>query len=243
MELAYTLRLCKEIFFPRKCAVCKTDIDTGLVCTYCRRNFLLQKSVIWGANQMSWKRLMTTGQPLVGEDLFDRVEFLFRYEDAFKNALHKLKFEAEAALLPLLREEAELALKSSQRLLQKHYDIISCIPTSKERLVQRGFDVPYELFRGFAYLKNVSYTTMLLQRVKVTAPLYTMAAEERREELAGCFTVNPSVSLKNKRILLCDDIYTTGSTMKEAAQVLLQAGAACVGVLAFCASKDNWEEI
>ena len=69
----------------------------------------------------------------------------------------------------------------------------------------------------------------------------SLDAEERKEELAGCFALYPQASVKGRRVLLCDDIFTTGSTMCEAAQLLLQAGAKRVGALAFCASKDNWD--
>ncbi len=241
MKFTYALRLFKEIFFPRKCAVCESEIDTGIVCSACRQNYLLHKSKIYGASQNSWHKLMTTGQPLEAEDFFDRVVYLYRYDSAFKAALHKVKFEAEAALLPLLKEEAEIALQEIRNSLLKHYDIVICIPTSSERLKQRGFDVPKELFESLIMTKNKTITGDALQRIKKTAPLYTMDAEARKEELVGCFKITSGVNLQHKRVLLCDDIFTTGSTMKEAAQLLLEAGAACVGVLTFCASKDNWD--
>ena len=238
MDFAYNLQLFKEIFFPRHCAVCDAKIDMGLVCEACRNEYTLNKIKIYGATQTSWRALEASGQPLVAEDYFDRIELLYRYDGAFKASLHSLKFEAAKHLLPLLREEAELALKTKMKTFEHHYDVITCIPTSKERKAQRGFDVPWEIF---ACLKNLNYTDKILERSKSTAPLYTMAAEERRNELEGCFSIAPGAVVKNKRILLCDDIFTTGSTCCEAARVLLKAGAKSVGVLALCASKDNWD--
>ena len=237
MNFAYNLQLFKEIFFPRHCAVCDKIIDTGLVCDCCRANFTLNKIKIYGANQESWSKLVAIGQPVVAEDVFDRTQFLYRYDGAFKDSLHSLKFEAKKELLPFLREEAELALQKEMHAFKCHYDIITCIPTSAERRAKRGFDVPQEIF---ACLSNTLQADVLLERVKSTAPLYTMDAVERRNELEGCFSLKAGANVQHKRVLLCDDIYTTGSTMLEAGQALLRAGAKSAGVLAFCTSKDNW---
>ena len=269
MSIAYQLRLFKEIFFPRHCTVCNAVIDTGLVCSSCRNNFLLQKSVVYGADRRSWATAVRRGQPLEKEDVLDRVFLLYRYESAFKDSLHALKFSGAGELLPLLQEEAELALRDGESnrslkaqrlpvehgdafvcwsdvnaaltLINKHYDLITCIPTSVERCRQRGFDVPSRIFASLAECSRACYTDKLLVRKKATQPLFSLDAEKRKEELAGCFALYPQASVKGRRVLLCDDIFTTGSTMREAAQLLLQAGAKSVGALAFCASKDNWD--
>lgn len=238
MEISYNWELFKEIFFPRHCMVCNVEIDTGLVCSECRKNFLVNKVKLYGAEQKYWKHLVTIGQPLEAENIFDRVEFLYRYDGAFKEALHRVKFDNEVYLLPRLREEVKIALAASVSKLHRHYDFITCIPTTKDRYKQRGFDVPWELFKYFGKYK--CYTYNILQRLKSTAPLYSMTEIDRRAELEGCFSIFDKGKIIDKRILLCDDILTTGSTTKEAAQVLLNTGAKSVGVLAFCASKDNW---
>lgn len=233
MDWGYNLRLFKEIFFPRRCNVCKTTIDEGLLCSKCRENYLLHKINIYGANHDSWEMLASVGQPLVAEDIFDRVQFLFRYDGIYKDCLHGLKFEGQKEFLPILTEEADFALEQYFSELQRHYDIITCIPTSNERREKRGYDVPLKIFNSLK-LQNI------LERVRSTVPLFSMDATERKQELEGCFVVKDGTKVQGKRILLCDDIYTTGSTMEEAALVLLKSGAKAVGVLTLCASRDNW---
>lgn len=240
MNLAYNLRLFKEIFFPRHCTVCDAEIDSGLVCDNCRKHFSLDKIIQSGANRESWQEIVTSGQPLINGDLFDRIELLYRYDLSFKDALHSLKFEAREELLPLLKEEAEFALLPIVDSLARHYDLATFIPTSEERRKKRGFDVPQVIFSCLTKSFGKNYTGKLIYRSRNTEPLYTMAAEERQNELSGCFALFSKENIVGKRILLCDDIFTTGSTMQEAAQLLLKAGAKSVGVLAFCASKDNW---
>ena len=82
---------------------------------------------------------------------------------------------------------------------------------------------------------------VFLERVRHTEPLYELKPEERKQELAGCIAMLPHARVSGKHVLLCDDIYTTGSTFAEAAQVLLDAGAARVSALALCAAQANWE--
>ena len=173
-------------------------------------------------------------------DVLYSVLLLYKYEGVFKDALHKIKFEGEAGWLPLLREEAELALPAAKMRWLQQFDLITCVPTAPERRRQRGFDVPQELFAGLLEGRSVGME-VLLERVRHTQPLYELKPEERKQELAGCFALLPHAKLRGKHVLLCDDIYTTGSTFAEAAQVLLDAGAARVSALALCAAQANWE--
>ena len=143
-------------------------------------------------------------------------------------------------MLPLLREEAELALPAAKMRWLQQFDLITCVPTAPERRRQRGFDVPQELFAGLFEGRSVGME-VLLERVRHTQPLYELKPEERKQELAGCFALLPHAGVRGKHVLLCDDIYTTGSTFAEAAQVLLDAGAARVSALALCAAQANWE--
>ena len=143
-------------------------------------------------------------------------------------------------MLPLLREEAELALPAAKMRWLQQFDLITCVPTAPERRKQRGFDVPQELFAGLLEGRSVGME-VLLERVRHTQPLYELKPEERKQELAGCFALLPHAKVRGKHVLLCDDIYTTGSTFAEAAQVLLDAGAARVSALALCAAQANWE--
>ena len=117
------------------------------------------------------------------------------------------------------------------------------MPTSPERLAQRGFDVPQELFGPLLDQRSGSsvYSDAVLERVRHTHPLFELGPEERRQELVGCFALRARFDVRGKHVLLCDDIYTTGSTLCEAAQVLRRAGAAKVSALAFCAARSHWE--
>ncbi len=238
-ELNYYGRLLKELVFPRRCAVCGDGIEAGYVCEKCRKNYLLQRQI-----KCVPRAEFSAGQAEpVATDVLKSILLLYKYDGVYMQALHKVKFEADASLLPFLREEAEAALPSAKLRWLQQFDIITCVPTSSERRKKRGFDVPEEIFGALLDQRSSCvYSDAVLKRVRRTAPLFELKPEERRQELAGCFALREHFPVAGKRVLLCDDIFTTGSTLTEAAQVLLRAGAKSVGALALCAAKENWGE-
>lgn len=237
LETVYSLRVLKEIIFPRHCKICEMPIETGYVCECCRKNYLLQR-YIKGIPREEY--LARQAEPLA-TDILDNIWLLYKYEGVYKEAIHKIKFANESALLALLSEEADMALPTAKLRWLQQFDIITSIPTSSERLKQRGFDVPQEIFSSLCEQRSSCvYIGNVLERVRQTAPLYELNPEERRRELAGCFMLNKNLDVKGKHILLCDDIFTTGSTLTEAAEVLRCSGASKVSALALCAAQANW---
>ena len=108
-DFAYYGRVAKELIFPRRCAVCATNIDNAYVCEQCRREYLLQRQLPCCPRE---EYLAGQAAPLPTDVLYS-VLLLYKYEGVFKDALHKIKFDGEAGWLPLLREEAELALPAA----------------------------------------------------------------------------------------------------------------------------------
>lgn len=220
VKFKYWLRLAGEVVYPRKCGACSSVIDDGCFCPVCRRNFTLSKRT---ANFYS------------DDGALDEAIFLYKYRDHLQDFLHNIKFNDDAALLPLLAEEAQMALPVSLRHFTSKFDVVSYIPTSPERRQRRGFEIPREIF---ACLHGAKWHDDLLIRTRRTQPLFGLEPNLRRDELVNCFKLNSDV--QDRRVLLCDDIFTTGSTMQEAARLLKSAGAARVTALTFAASRDNW---
>lgn len=238
-ELLYYGRVTKELVFPRRCAVCGRTIDTGYVCEACRPQFLLRRQLHLEPRE----EYLAGKAAALAEDVLSSILLLYKYDGVYKEALQQLKFASDASLLPLLREEAEAALPGAKLRWLQQFDLITCIPTSEERREQRGYDIPQEIFAPLLEQQSaVVYSDAVLVRRRRTAPLYELGPEERRQELAGCFEVRAAVSLAGKHVLLCDDIFTTGSTLTEAALALLAAGAAKVSALTLAAAQLDWGE-
>ena len=235
-ELRYYAQILKEIIFPRICTVCGYHVDNGMLCEKCRKHYLLQRQLKYTPRE---EYLAGQAAPLP-EDVLSSVLLLYKYDGVLKDAMHRLKFEGAGELLPMLQEEAEAALPNPKLRWLSQFDIVATIPTSKERKEQRGYDVPAELFLSILEQRDLTACADLLQRERRTAPLFALDKQQRQAELAGCFGITPRYTVAGKRILLCDDIYTTGTTMAEAARVLLAAGAASVHGLALCGAQANW---
>lgn len=212
----YNLQLLWENIAPRRCAVCGDGIDEGVFCRVCREQFVLNKMVEQGEN-------------------IKIVYLLFKYERELRHFLHLVKFEKRPGYLYPLGEEAGLLFGDYWQEILQQYDLVTPIPTSVNRSQERGYEVPEEIFNFLSSPKMQK----VLKRRRVTVPLFNLNKEQREQELAGCFQVIAGV--RDKRILLLDDIYTTGATANEAAKTLLEAGAKYVDVLAFSAGKNNWD--
>ncbi|MCL2755128.1 MAG: double zinc ribbon domain-containing protein [Oscillospiraceae bacterium] len=110
------------------------------------------------------------------------------------------------------------------------FGLLTCIPTDRSRLRERGYNPPALIARELSAMLRVPCDTGLLLKTRRTDVQKSLSAEQRRENIKGAFEVSPgkSFSFKGRRILLIDDVRTTGATLAEAAQVLLTAGASQV---------------
>jgi len=161
----------------------------------------------------------------------DYVHSAYPYDAQARLLVHKLKFESiRAAALPLARPMAYFPAEEA---------LIVPVPTDKLRMMKRGFNQSTLLAEHIAKTLGMPVETALV-RVKHRAPQTGLPMEKRRSNLVGCMRASQSV--RGKRILLIDDVYTTGATVCEAARALRDAGALSVGVLTACRAGQNGEE-
>ena len=139
----------------------------------------------------------------------------FPYADQPRRLILLLKFESvRAAALPLAQAMAALPLDES--------DVLVPVPTTRRRLRQRGFNQAQVLAEHLGEIWGMPILPALTRRDEHVAQM-KLSAESRRRNLANCMRSDASVS--GKRVLLVDDVLTTGSTASEAARALLAAGA------------------
>lgn len=98
------------------------------------------------------------------------------------------------------------------------------IPLEKGKLKWRGFNQSEEIGKKLSESLKIPLFNNVLFKKRVTLPQVKLTESQRRENVKGCFLVKNGNLIKNKKILLVDDIYTTGATMDEAAKVLREAG-------------------
>lgn len=110
-------------------------------------------------------------------------------------------------------------------------DLIIPVPASRGSLKQRGFSQTELLARQISRCLKVPMNSGILTRVKDTPNQRELTREEREKNLLSAFDIKDKRKIEGKNILLVDDVYTTGSTIRECTRMLLEAGAARVSVV------------
>ena len=124
-----------------------------------------------------------------------------------------------------------LARGCSEYLAAHPCDIIVPVPLHPKRLRWRGFNQAVLLGREVGRLRRVSMDPFILLRSRETPPQTQLTEEERKKNIRGAFSVDPKKAIEGKRLLLVDDVYTSGATVNECSRTLIRAGAKEVYVL------------
>jgi competence protein ComFC len=145
------------------------------------------------------------------------------FSGPLRKAIHRLKYGRDIGLGEALAQP----LLKRLRTLNWPIDLITAIPLNKKRLKQRGYNQAGLLARPLALGSKLAYTPRVIQRIKDTPTQVGLTAPQRQVNVRGAFRAIPR-SARGRRILLVDDVTTSGSTMRECALTLLEAGATAV---------------
>lgn len=161
------------------------------------------------------------------------VHAAYPYEGQARTLVRRLKYESvRAACVPLARQM--VFLPSGEE------EIIVPVPTDKRRQRKRGFNQATLLAEQIGRELGMEVCTALV-RVSARRPQTGLSSAQRRTNLAGC--MEASATVRGKRVLLVDDVFTTGATAQEAARALCLCGAVSVGMFAAArAGGGNDEE-
>jgi competence protein ComFC len=150
----------------------------------------------------------------------------FFFAGPLREGIHRFKYEGERSLAGPL---AELLLPTA-RSLPWPVDVIVPAPLYPARERQRGYNQSALLAERLAKALKTPLDSRAIHRERDTRPQMGLTAPERRTNVAGAFAGRPG-SLEGQRVLLFDDVCTTGSTLEACAQAARQAGAAEVRAL------------
>lgn len=151
---------------------------------------------------------------------------LFRYDGTIKEVFHKIKFQKRRDLIRLFAEEIRAFFARRPEL--GLYDYVAAIPQDSRRRLEREFNQSEVIA---SYIRKILKRRGkgLLTKKRLTPPQSLLGREERLLNLQGMFRVPSPARIREKSVLLVDDIFTTGATLEEAARTLKQAGALEIG--------------
>lgn len=153
-----------------------------------------------------------------------------------RSLIHAFKYNAKTHLR---RPLALLVIENvSDFILSRRPDLVVPVPLHVKRLRSRGFNQALLVGELLAREWHLPLQRQALKRVRWTEPQINLAAELRRDNVRGAFSVPDTSGVAGKRILLVDDVCTTGSTVEECARVLVKAGAAEVLVVTISRALD-----
>ena len=163
----------------------------------------------------------------------EKVLRVTKYRGGSRDLLHKLKFDSNLNVVPALQKIlADVDAREEISTLLAAIDLAVPVPLHRGRLKERGFNQTEKIFEPWLTQKNIPLKN-LLQRTRETPKLFKLGRAERMKILSGVFAPVEPVDLRGKKILIVDDIFTTGTTCRECAKVLKSLGAEKIFVLAF----------
>ena len=205
------------LIFPSRCLGCDAWLDhldnTLLICPACiaRLHFINTPAFL----------------PQLKKRHFEETFSCLAYEGLALDWIHQYKFHHKLYLVPSLA-----ALLSGMRLEWKNYDAFVYAPLHWWRQMRRGFNPSHLLAHALG--KKIGTPVLhCLKKSRATAPQTKLTQKERLENVRNAFSfrTRQAKNIADKKLLLIDDVLTTGATMNECAKVLKKSGAGRVDVL------------
>lgn len=208
-----------DLLFPPKCVFCRKVLRAGKtgLCQECEKKIPGQAMERKGT-------------------FFSSCVVSLRYETEVRDAVHRFKFRDQPGYATAFGRIMAGTIRES---LAGQYDIITWIPVSGKRLKERGYDQAMLLAMAAALeLEDVAVET-LKKTVDNEKQSSLEDPKARKDNVQGAYEATDPELLAGKRILLIDDVVTTGATLEEASRTLLEAGASYVVCAALASPMKN----
>ena len=208
------------MLFPPVCGICG-KLDKNSLCNKCK--IRLQKNALCKIE--NYKDTSS---------YFDEHIYLFQYTGEIRDTILKYKFNEKSYIYRTFLE----FIKNNEKICTqiKKYDIIMPIPISKKRMKKRGYNQSEIIAKNIAKMFNMEYKENVLVKRKDNNPQSEMGQDKRKSNVKGVYIIKNNEKINQKKILLIDDIFTTGNTVNECAKILIENSANNVGI--FTIAKD-----
>ena len=226
-----------DLIYPRRCPICQEIVGEERVHRQCLRKLEYVEEPL----------CKKCGKPIFSEEAeycfdctnhgksFSQGRAVWVYNDAIDKSIFEYKYKGKREFADFYVDEV---LRTLGRWIKRiSPDLILPVPLSKKKERTRGFNQAGLLGSGIGRALEISVQDGVLVRNRNTEPQKSLGPKERYENLSKAFETRDGRLVEGKRILLVDDIYTTGSTVEACSRVLLQAGADSVFFITLCIGK------
>lgn len=230
------LRYVSDVIYPPACAGCgRATGGAGAFCVQCwpEIKFIERPycEVLGIPFVYDHGEVMVSAEAISNPPSFDRLRSATIYDGPARKLVHQLKYQDRTDLAGLMA--LWMARAGGEALTQ--CDCIIPVPLHRWRFFSRRFNQSAELARHLAAIAGKPFLPATLIRVKSTSRQVGLSAVARKKNVQGAFALSPGqeAEIFGKRVVLVDDVYTTGATVSAAAKRLKKSGAAQVTVLTF----------
>lgn len=198
-----------NLIYPQVCSICG-KLNTKSLCNRCKNE--LEKEFEYKIDDYLDD----------SEKNFIEHHYFFKYKNLIRSQLLSYKFKEKPFIYKTISSFLENKQKNFEKL--KKYDIIIVVPISRKRQKERGYNQSELIAKEIAKMIPLKIEKNILYKVKNTAPQSSLNKQQREENVKQVYKAKNIQKIKNKKILIFDDIYTTGNTVNECAKKLTEEG-------------------
>lgn len=202
-----------DFIYPPVCGICG-NINKNSLCKKCE--IKLKEYEIYNIEK-------------VQNTYYDYKIKILKYEKIIRDKILDYKFNEKSYLYKTFKKII-LNNKKIYGFLKK-YDIMLCVPMYRAKQRTRGYNQSELIAKEIANELKICYLRDCLIKIKDTKKQSTLTRDERKINLKNAFGIKNKEKIQNKNVILFDDIFTTGSTMKECSKILKDAGVKKIAVL------------
>ena len=236
-----------SVIFPAGCRICDeplVDSRRVPICEECLASFERVSGVICEVcgrplPELTSEAPQTRVCPACQDKTyaFDRARSFALYQGPLVRAIVLLKFEQIEPLGAWFAERlAELVRDDGANLAP---DVVVPVPLHRDRERERGYNQAALISKPLAKRLKLPHKAVLLMRMRARPDKHILSLEERWESVRGAFATRPGGQVDNLRVLLVDDVLTTGATLDACARALREAGAKAVVALTVARAVRN----
>lgn len=196
-----------DFLFPPACVVCGM-INKNWLCSKCElRVKRLEKSCIVDIKSKKYEKLL----------------YIFKYESLIRKLVLGYKFANKAYINNFF---ANIIVKNENNYnLLKQYDMIIPVPMHRKKMLKRGYNQTELISEKIAKELKIQNRPNILKKVVNTTTQSKLGGKARQTNIQHAFIIKNDIEVEDKKIILLDDIYTTGATSEECSRILKNAGA------------------
>lgn len=224
----YFINKALEYIFLPSCGVCG-KLGEGYLCKKCGKELekygICARELLCGLQTYNRVEIQDTRNNISKIEKFH----VLKYKDLVRQLIIKYKFNDKSYLYKTF---CEFIVKNEKTFdFIKNYDIIIPVPIHKKRMKERGYNQSELIAKELARIVQIKCYKDILIKTKNNKPQSTLSGDLRKENTKNVYKLINQEKINNKKVLLFDDIYTTGATAQECIKELKKANAKKIGVM------------